>query len=140
MPHGFYSAILPPRGRSELYVCGLLMSLFQAGYLKILFFSCVCLSAGNLASTLGQHKGPIFALKWNKKGNFILSAGVDKVNQELSCSFVSRPHSVNSNMTVCTCQTTIIWDAHTGEAKQQFPFHSGTRHLFLGHKAYHVCR
>lgn len=35
--------------------------------------------AGNLASTLGQHKGPIFALKWNKKGNFILSAGVDKV-------------------------------------------------------------
>lgn len=36
---------------------------------------------GNLASTLGQHKGPIFALKWNKKGNFILSAGVDKVNE-----------------------------------------------------------
>ncbi|CDQ60630.1 unnamed protein product [Oncorhynchus mykiss] len=34
---------------------------------------------GNLASTLGQHKGPIFALKWNKKGNCILSAGVDKV-------------------------------------------------------------
>lgn len=43
----------------------------------------VCLSAcapGNLASTLGQHKGPIFALKWNKKGNYILSAGVDKVS------------------------------------------------------------
>ncbi|KAJ3594876.1 hypothetical protein NHX12_004181 [Muraenolepis orangiensis] len=58
---------------------------------------------GNLASTLGQHKGPIFALKWNKKGNFILSAGVDK--------------------------TTIIWDAHTGEAKQQFPFHSEQQHL-----------
>lgn len=35
---------------------------------------------GNLASTLGQHKGPIFALKWNKKGNYILSAGVDKVS------------------------------------------------------------
>uniref|UniRef100_A0A673MKU8 Transducin beta like 1 X-linked n=1 Tax=Sinocyclocheilus rhinocerous TaxID=307959 RepID=A0A673MKU8_9TELE len=33
---------------------------------------------GNLSSTLGQHKGPIFALKWNKKGNSILSAGVDK--------------------------------------------------------------
>ncbi|XP_032745242.1 F-box-like/WD repeat-containing protein TBL1X [Rattus rattus] len=46
-----------------------------------------------------QHKPEdIFALKWNKKGNYILSAGVDK--------------------------TTIIWDAHTGEAKQQFPFHS----------------
>ena len=40
----------------------------------------VLCSSGNLASTLGQHKGPIFALKWNKKGNFILSAGVDKVS------------------------------------------------------------
>lgn len=44
-------------------------------WLSFLFF----ISTGNLASTLGQHKGPIFALKWNKKGNFILSAGVDKV-------------------------------------------------------------
>nr|XP_018667305.1 F-box-like/WD repeat-containing protein TBL1XR1 [Ciona intestinalis] len=52
---------------------------------------------GRLENVLGQHKGPIFALKWNKKGNYILSAGVDK--------------------------TTIIWDATTGEAKQQFPFH-----------------
>lgn len=34
---------------------------------------------GTLSSTLGQHKGPIFALKWNKRGNYILSAGVDKV-------------------------------------------------------------
>lgn len=39
--------------------------------------------SGNLASTLGQHKGPIFALKWNKKGNSILSAGVDKVRGTL---------------------------------------------------------
>uniref|UniRef100_A0A2K5YNH0 F-box-like/WD repeat-containing protein TBL1XR1 n=1 Tax=Mandrillus leucophaeus TaxID=9568 RepID=A0A2K5YNH0_MANLE len=52
---------------------------------------------GNLASTLGQHKGNI-CIKWNKKRNFVLSAGVDK--------------------------TTIIWDARTGDAKQQFPFHS----------------
>ncbi|KAM7388767.1 hypothetical protein PAMP_024917 [Pampus punctatissimus] len=42
------------------------------------FIQNVFCPAGNLASTLGQHKGPIFALKWNKKGNFILSAGVDK--------------------------------------------------------------
>jgi transducin (beta)-like 1 len=35
---------------------------------------------GTLKSTLGQHKGPIFALKWNKKGNYILSAGVDRVS------------------------------------------------------------
>lgn len=54
---------------------------------------------GKLSSTLGQHKGPIFALKWNKKGNYILSAGVDK--------------------------TTIIWDAATGQCEQQFSFHTG---------------
>lgn len=53
---------------------------------------------GRLVSTLGQHKGPIFALKWNKKGNYILSAGVDK--------------------------TTIIWDASSGRCTQQFSFHS----------------
>lgn len=39
----------------------------------------IWMTDGRLASTLGQHKGPIFALKWNKKGNYILSAGVDKV-------------------------------------------------------------
>ncbi|XP_018027013.1 F-box-like/WD repeat-containing protein TBL1XR1 [Hyalella azteca] len=53
---------------------------------------------GRQASTLGQHKGPIFALKWNKKGNYILSAGVDK--------------------------TTIIWDASSGHSRQQFAFHT----------------
>jgi len=55
-------------------------------------------TTGKLEKTLGQHKGPIFALKWNKTGNFILSAGVDR--------------------------TTIIWDAATGSCKQQFAFHS----------------
>lgn len=60
-------------------------------------FCCCC--TGRLERTLGEHKGPIFALKWNKKGNFILSAGVDK--------------------------TTIIWDAFTGKMKQQFSFHLG---------------
>ncbi|CAF0739396.1 unnamed protein product [Adineta steineri] len=55
-------------------------------------------SDGNLVSTLGQHKGPIFALKWNKKGNYILSAGVDR--------------------------TTIIWDASSGHCEQQFSFHT----------------
>ncbi|KAK8388219.1 hypothetical protein O3P69_020245 [Scylla paramamosain] len=33
---------------------------------------------GRLAYNLGQHKDPIFALKWNKKGNYFLSVGVDK--------------------------------------------------------------
>ncbi|ESP00289.1 hypothetical protein LOTGIDRAFT_225956 [Lottia gigantea] len=53
---------------------------------------------GRLVNTLGQHKGPIFALKWNKRGNCILSAGVDK--------------------------TTIIWDASSGSCQQQFAFHN----------------
>lgn len=61
-------------------------------------FARIWTTDGRLASTLGQHKGPIFALKWNKKGNYILSAGVDK--------------------------TTIIWDASTGMCTQQFAFHS----------------
>lgn len=82
---------------------------------------------GNLASTLGQHKGPIFALKWNKKGNFILSAGVDKVTLFAPCGeFKMIGCCVYFKQTyVFSFQTTIIWDAHTGEAKQQFPFHSG---------------
>ncbi|EFX69349.1 hypothetical protein DAPPUDRAFT_329211 [Daphnia pulex] len=64
---------------------------------------------GRLASTLGQHKGPTFALKWNKKGNYILSAGVDK--------------------------TTINWDALTGQCTQQFAIHNKTqedRFIFNG--------
>ncbi|XP_047524349.1 F-box-like/WD repeat-containing protein ebi isoform X2 [Pieris napi] len=52
---------------------------------------------GKLISTLAQHKGPIFALKWNKSGNYITSAGVDS--------------------------TTIIWDAGSGQCIQQFRFH-----------------
>lgn len=52
---------------------------FSEDWLRVLLLFITCSLAGNLASTLGQHKGPIFALKWNKKGNFILSAGVDKV-------------------------------------------------------------
>ena len=80
---------------------------------------------GNLERTLGQHKGPIFALKWNKSGNYILSAGVDR--------------------------TTIIWDAETGQHKQQFAFHSApaldvdwqTDESFAScstDKCIHVCR
>lgn len=38
---------------------------------------------GRLADTLGQHKGPIFALKWNKKGNYILSAGVSFLSNNI---------------------------------------------------------
>ncbi len=61
-------------------------------------FARIWTTSGKLDQTLGQHKGPIFALKWNKTGNYILSAGVDR--------------------------TTIIWDSQTGQHKQQFAFHS----------------
>jgi len=53
----------------------------QISFIRLINECCACVGCtGKLVSTLGQHKGPIFALKWNKKGNYILSAGVDKVN------------------------------------------------------------
>lgn len=64
----------------------LLSALCKSPVCAFFLFFCdaqTMLFTGNLASTLGQHKGPIFALKWNKKGNFILSAGVDKVCGEI---------------------------------------------------------
>ncbi|KAF9170664.1 hypothetical protein BGX20_008687 [Mortierella sp. AD010] len=54
---------------------------------------------GQLRYLMSQHRGPIFALKWNKKGNYILTGSLD--------------------------HTTIVWDATTGEAKQQHEFHTG---------------
>jgi transducin (beta)-like 1 len=57
------------------------------------------LFAGDLKNTLNKHKGPIFSLKWNKKGDCLLSGSVDK--------------------------TAIIWDARTGDVKQQFEYHTG---------------
>nr|CAB3486497.1 unnamed protein product [Digitaria exilis] len=54
--------------------------------------------ARELKQTLFKHKGPIFSLKWNKKGDFLLSGSVDK--------------------------TAIVWDTKTWECKQQFEFHS----------------
>jgi len=53
---------------------------------------------GELRNSLVKHKGPIFSLKWNKKGDCLLSCSVDK--------------------------TAIIWDAKCGEVKQQFDFHT----------------
>lgn len=62
------------------------------------------MTAGELRNTLCAHKGPIFSLKWNRKGTLLLSGSVDK--------------------------TAIIWDGRTGEVKQQFEFHTGTPLLF----------
>lgn len=59
---------------------------------------------GELKNTLNKHKGPIFSLKWNKKGDCLLSGSVDK--------------------------TAIIWDAKTGDVKQQFEYHTGMQCKF----------
>ena len=64
---------------------------------------------GELVSTLNKHKGPIFSLKWNKKGDYLLSGSVDK--------------------------TAIVWDIKTGEWRQQFEFHSGA-FVFFVHCSY----
>lgn len=54
---------------------------------------------GHLQSTLIQHRGPIFSLKWNRRDDFLLSGSVD--------------------------HTAIIWDVKTGTVKQEFEFHTG---------------
>ena len=38
-----------------------------------------------LKATLAQHSGPIFALKWNSKGSYIATGGVDKVGYVRLC-------------------------------------------------------
>ena len=63
-------------------------------------------SLGELNSTLNKHKGPIFSLKWNKKGDYLLSGSVDK--------------------------TAIVWNIKTGEWKQLFEFHTG-KFFFLAY-------
>jgi transducin (beta)-like 1 len=53
---------------------------------------------GKLRVTLNKHKLPIFSLKWNKKGDYLLTGSVDR--------------------------TAIVWDAKTGDVKQQFEHHT----------------
>jgi transducin (beta)-like 1 len=60
---------------------------------------------GVLKATLAKHRAPIFSLKWNRTGEYLLSGSVDK--------------------------TAIIWDAKSGEVKQQFECHSGTYFFFF---------
>ncbi|XP_060858034.1 F-box-like/WD repeat-containing protein ebi [Metopolophium dirhodum] len=58
----------------------------------------IWMTDGRISSILDQHKGPIICLKWNKRGNYILSAGIDK--------------------------TIVIWDAASGQCNQKFAFHT----------------
>ncbi|GMT34333.1 hypothetical protein PFISCL1PPCAC_25630, partial [Pristionchus fissidentatus] len=55
---------------------------------------------GRLVGTLGSHNGPIFALRFNERGNYILTAGVDK--------------------------STIIWDMAEKREVQSFTFHDSS--------------
>lgn len=82
---------------------------------------------GNLASTLGQHKGPIFALKWNKKGNSILSAGVDKVlygsSQSMDLSF-SNSILFFFCFFFSLCVICLTFDFTSSPRRQSFGMHS----------------
>lgn len=68
-------------------------NLITIAFFRIIFCS------GDLKITLTKHKGPIFSLKWNKKGDYLLTGSCDK--------------------------TAIVWDVKAEEPKQQFEFHSG---------------
>ncbi|KAI7869054.1 WD40-repeat-containing domain protein [Spinellus fusiger] len=53
---------------------------------------------GQLRLVMSQHRGPIFSLKWNRKGDLVLSGSADT--------------------------TTIVWDPETGDIKHQFSMHT----------------
>ncbi|KAK1322858.1 Guanine nucleotide-binding protein subunit beta [Acorus calamus] len=53
---------------------------------------------GELRGELDKHRGTVVSLKWNKKGDFLLTGSVDR--------------------------TTIVWDVKIGDFKQQFEFHT----------------
>ncbi|KAI4387243.1 hypothetical protein MLD38_005088 [Melastoma candidum] len=49
---------------------------------------------GELRTTLSKHKGPIFSLKWNKKGDYLLTGSCDK----LPLCGMLRPRKEDSNL------------------------------------------
>jgi hypothetical protein len=55
--------------------------------------------AGKLKATLERHTGPVFALRWNKRGDLLLTSSAD--------------------------ESTVVWDVATSSVKQQFSFHGG---------------
>jgi transducin (beta)-like 1 len=57
------------------------------------------LRAGKLKATLERHTGPVFALRWNKRGDLLLTSSAD--------------------------ESTVVWDVANSSVKQQFSFHGG---------------
>ncbi|KAM0022415.1 putative transcription factor WD40-like family [Helianthus debilis subsp. tardiflorus] len=57
-------------------------------------------ASGEMKSILMKHNGPIFSVKWNKKGDFLLTGGFDRSG--------------------------VVWDINTNKLIQQFDFHSGS--------------
>jgi hypothetical protein len=54
---------------------------------------------GKLKATLERHTGPVFALRWNKRGDLLLTSSAD--------------------------ESTVVWDVATSSVRQQFSFHGG---------------
>lgn len=79
-----------------IYLCDTFPKYPSAILWKVHINSCL---SGELKSTLSKHKGPIFSLKWNKKGDYLLTGSCDK--------------------------TAVVWDVKAAELKQHFEFHSG---------------
>ncbi|KAJ1558932.1 hypothetical protein HK405_012694, partial [Cladochytrium tenue] len=50
-----------------------------------------------LTQTLRQHAGPIFGVRWNRKGDLLVTISIDR--------------------------SAVVWDAVSGECRQQFVFH-----------------
>lgn len=55
--------------------------------------------AGKLKATLARHTGPVFALRWNRRGDLLLTSSAD--------------------------ESTVVWDVATSSVRQQFSFQGG---------------
>uniref|UniRef100_A0AAR2M4H6 LisH domain-containing protein n=1 Tax=Pygocentrus nattereri TaxID=42514 RepID=A0AAR2M4H6_PYGNA len=74
----------------------------------------------------------VTSLDWNSEGTLLATGSYDGFARIWTKDGINSPfYSLYNNHNVVpyllssgTRKTTIIWDAHTGEAKQQFPFHS----------------